>query len=88
MLLIDEIMDANPDKLVLKIFGSGGAERRAHNCYLCQIYKREAAKGDAEALSFYKSHINGIVRKYDGATIVFNMKRKVRALPRGVRSKP
>jgi hypothetical protein len=68
------------DKIVLKIFDEDRSEKRAHNCYLCQIYKREAAKGDKDALAFYKSHLNSIVKKYRGVTIVLNAQRKPHVL--------
>jgi hypothetical protein len=60
------------DKVVLKVYKEGNGEKRAHNCYLCQIYKREASNGDIEALQFYKTHLNQVVRKYGGITIVLN----------------
>ncbi|MCL5430348.1 MAG: hypothetical protein M1504_02625 [Candidatus Marsarchaeota archaeon] len=60
-------------KIVLKIFDSKeGEEKRAHNCYLCQIYKREIKKGNKDAYEFYRQHINEWVKKYKGATIVFD----------------
>lgn len=73
------------DKVVLKIFDkkSGGWERRPHNCDLCQTYKREAAKGDMDALRFYKEHINQVVKKYKGVTLVFDAKQQFYALPSG-----
>lgn len=61
------------DKIILKIFDRKvSGEKRAHNCNLCQIYKREIAKGSTDALQFYKDHINEIVKKYNGATIVLD----------------
>ena len=70
------------DKVVLKIFDkkSGGFEKRPHNCDLCQVYKREAAKGDIDALRFYKDHINRMVKKYKGVTLVFDAKHQFYAL--------
>lgn len=61
----------------MKIFDKKfGHERRVHNCDLCQVYKREAAKGDIDALKFYKAHINRVVKKYGGVTLVFDAKTK------------
>ncbi len=69
------------NKVVLKIFDKrSGHERRVHNCDLCQTYKREAAKGDMDALKFYKSHINHVVKKYGGVTLVFDAKKNLTAL--------
>ena len=62
-----------PDKIVLKIFDARvSGEKRPHNCNTCQAYKREIAKGNSDALEFYKAHINDWIRKYNGATIVLN----------------
>ncbi len=80
-------MKGKSDKIVLKIFGGNNEEKRAHNCYLCQIYKREASRGDIEALNFYKSHLNSIVKKYGGATIVLSVRKRVTALPRQMKAK-
>ncbi len=72
----------NVNKVVLKIFDRrDGSEKRAHNCDLCQVYKREAAKGDRDALAFYKTHINQMVKKYKGITIVLDAKVAMDALP-------
>ena len=63
----------NTNKVVLKIFDSRvSGEKRPHNCSICQAYKREIAKGNKDALEFYKQHINEWVRKYNGATIVID----------------
>ncbi len=68
----------NPNKIVLKIFDKKTSrEKRAHNCDLCQAYKREAAKGDLDAIRFYKSHINHVVKKYGGVTLIFDAKEKL-----------
>jgi hypothetical protein len=70
------------NKIVLKVYDkSVSGEKRAHNCNLCQIYKREIAKGDKDALVFYRDHINEFVKRYNGATLVFNVKPKMRVLP-------
>ncbi len=70
------------NKIVLKVYDKSiSGEKRAHNCNLCQIYKREIAKGDKEALVFYRDHINEFVKKYNGATLIFNVKSKRQALP-------
>lgn len=70
------------DKVVLKIFDKKvSGEKRAHNCNLCQAYKREAAKGDLDAIRFYKAHINYIVKKYGGVTLVFDAKQSLSLLP-------
>ncbi len=64
-----------PEKVVLKIFDARvSGEKRPHNCNTCQAYKREIAKGNPDALEFYKAHINDWIRKYNGATIVLNAK--------------
>jgi hypothetical protein len=66
------------DKVVLKIFDKKiSGEKRTHNCDLCQAYKREAAKGDLDAIRFYKTHINYIVKKYGGVTLVFDAKQSL-----------
>ena len=70
------------DKIVLKIFDSrDGSEKRAHNCDLCQTYKREAAKGNSDAIKFYKEHINQMVKKYKGITLVMDAKHSMGMLP-------
>ena len=82
--IVDWMKNNNADKVVLKIFDKKyGAAKRAHNCDLCQVYKREAAKGDVDAMKFYKEHINQIVKKYKGITIVLNAKQKLEMLPKG-----
>ncbi len=61
------------DKIILKIFDKRvSEEKRPHNCSLCQTYKREMKKGNKDALEFYKEHINEIVKKYNGATLVLD----------------
>ena len=75
------------DKVVLKIFDSrDGSEKRAHNCDLCQAYKREAAKGDQDAIRFYKDHINQMVKKYKGITLVLDARQSREMLP-GMKSR-
>jgi hypothetical protein len=70
------------EKVVLKIFDArNSGAKRAHNCNLCQIYKREIVKGNNDALVFYKDHINEFVKKYSGATIVLPINPKRKALP-------
>jgi hypothetical protein len=80
-------MKQKGDKLVLKIFdGKNGGERKPHVCSTCQAYKREIARGNTEALQFYKVHINEIIKKYGGVTVVLEGKLKMNAasaLPRG-----
>ncbi len=72
----------NPDKVVLKIFDrKSSGEKRAHNCELCQVYKREAARGDKDAVRFYKEHINQMVKKYGGITLVLDAKQRLEMLP-------
>jgi hypothetical protein len=62
---------AKSDKIILKIFDSKiSSEKKPHNCPLCQVYKREIHKGNTEALEFFKTHINEVVKKNSGATIV------------------
>ena len=74
--------DENVNRIVLKVYDkSNSGEKRAHNCNLCQIYKKEIAKGDKDALIFYRDHINEFVKKYSGATLIFNVKQKRQALP-------
>lgn len=75
-------MKTKSDKIVLKIFDkSVSGEKRTHNCNICQAYKREIAKGNADALQFYKDHINEWVRKYNGVTIVLDNAERAKALP-------
>lgn len=75
-------MTKQNDKLILKIFdGNIGEPKRPHNCNICQIYKREIAKGNTDAMLFYREHINEFVKKYNGATLVFNVKPKRKELP-------
>ncbi len=75
------------DKVVLKIYDRrDGSEKRAHNCDLCQTYKREAAKGDRDAMHFYKDHINQMVKKYRGITLVLDAKQSMEMLP-GMKSR-
>ena len=70
------------DKVVLKIYDKkDGSEKRTHNCDLCQAYKREMAKGDTDAFNFYKLHINRMVKKYRGITIILDAKQAFDALP-------
>jgi hypothetical protein len=70
------------EKVVFKIFDArNSGAKRAHNCNLCQIYKREIVKGNNDALVFYKDHINEFVKKYNGATIVLPINKKLKALP-------
>jgi hypothetical protein len=69
------------DKIVLKLYDKNvSGEKRPHNCSLCQIYKREILKGNTDALGFYRDHINEFVKKYNGATLVFNVKGVRKAL--------
>ncbi len=71
-------------KIVLKIFDSATSRAKStHTCNACMIYKREIAKGNSEALQFYRDHINEVVRKNNGATIVIDgdLKQKLTALP-------
>lgn len=76
------MLDNDVNKIVLKVYDkSTSGEKRAHNCNLCQIYKREIVKGNKDALIFYRDHINEFVKKYNGATLVFNVKHKRQALP-------
>jgi hypothetical protein len=64
------------DKIILKIFDRKvSGEKRSHNCSICQVYKREIAKGNKDALRFYKDHINEWVKKYNGVTIVLDAKK-------------
>jgi hypothetical protein len=75
-------MKERGDKLVLKIFdGKNGGERKPHVCSTCQAYKREIARGNTEALQFYKDHINDIIKRYGGVTVVLEGKLKANALP-------
>ncbi len=70
------------NKIVLKIFDRKvSTEKKLHTCSVCQVYKREIAKGNTEALEFYKQHINELVRKYHGATIVVEQYSRANALP-------
>jgi hypothetical protein len=70
------------NKIVLKVYNKNtGEERRPHNCALCQVYKREIAKGNTDALTFYRDHINEFIKKYNGATLVFKVKATRKALP-------
>lgn len=74
--------NTNPDKVVLKIFNNKtGGEKRAHNCELCQVYKREAAKGNVDAIRFYKEHINQMVKKFGGITLVLDARQRLEMLP-------
>ena len=76
------------DKIVLKIFDKKvSGEKRSHNCNICQIYKREIAKGNTDAMVFYRDHINEFIKKYNGATLVFNVKPVRKALPPAKASK-
>ncbi len=75
-------MAKQTDKVVFKIFDArNSGAKRPHNCAICQAYKREIAKGNADALAFYKTHINDFVKKYGGATVVLPMNKKDKALP-------
>ena len=59
------------DKMILKIFDSKvSGEKKPHNCPVCQVYKREIHKGNLEAFEFFKTHINDVVKKNNGATII------------------
>ena len=78
-----EKMKPKRDKIIVKIFDQKvSGEKRTHNCNICQAYKREIAKGNADALQFYKEHINEWVKKYNGVTIVLdNMPEQAKKIP-------
>ena len=54
---------------------------------MCAVYKREIAKGNKEALKFYKEHIAEIARRDNGVTVVLYGKTKRKMLT-GARDKP
>ena len=74
-------MKEKRDKIVLKIFDPKEGEKRPHNCSLCAIYKREAKKGNPDAMRFYRDHINEVVRRNNGATIVLDATQRTYMLP-------
>lgn len=66
-------MTLGPDskKIILKVFDAKvSGEKRPHTCSVCAVYKREIAKGNKEALAFYKEHISEVARKNNGVTVV------------------
>jgi hypothetical protein len=75
------VLDPDSKKIIFKVFDSKNSnEKRPHTCAVCAIYKREIAKGNREALEFYKMHITDIAKRNDGVTFVLYSKKKRGAL--------
>ena len=69
------------EKIILKIFDpKTSEEKKPHTCSICAVYKREIAKGNRDALRFYKEHIAEVARKNNGVTVVLYGKMKKRLL--------
>lgn len=70
------------DKMILKFFDSRiSDEKKPHKCPTCAVYRREIQKGNVEAMEFFKAHINEIVKKNNGATIVIDRQYGMKMLP-------
>jgi hypothetical protein len=75
------MLDSDSEKIILKVFDAKTSEeKRPHTCSVCAVYKREIAKGNKEALKFYKDHIAEIARKNNGVTVVLYGKAKRKML--------
>ncbi len=73
--------DSDSEKIILKVFDSKTSEeKRPHTCSVCAVYKREIAKGNREALTFYKDHISEIARRNNGVTVVLRGKTRRKML--------
>jgi hypothetical protein len=69
------------EKVILKFFDSHvSEEKKPHKCSTCAVYKREIQKGNLEALEFFKNHINDIVKRNNGATIVLDKQNGMKML--------
>jgi hypothetical protein len=74
-------LESDSKKIILKVFDSNTSEeKRPHTCSVCAVYKREIAKGNKEALKFYKDHISEVARKNNGVTVVLYGKTKNKML--------
>jgi len=73
--------EPSSEKIVVMIFDPKTSEgKRPHTCSVCVAYKREIAKGNKEALKFYKEHIEEIARKEKGVTVVLYGKTRKKIL--------